>query len=188
MAEKEVKQWITVNGKHVPIFEGETKSQAINRAVAKENEEIKEKQIAKNKEQVNESKPKLRSLNDALKDYSDEDIVNISYGVAELVERIYDDMDSQYHKDASKSKTSYEDWKDNRVQLENDMKDVKKLYTRLKNYNNKNGREDFIASINKALDKKTTEHLSKYSANWADALNQRRARLRKGTYSVKYGN
>lgn len=36
MAEKrEVKQWITVNGKHIPIFEGETKADAVKRATNK---------------------------------------------------------------------------------------------------------------------------------------------------------
>ena len=32
MAQKEVKQWITVKGRHIPIFEGESKEEAIKRA------------------------------------------------------------------------------------------------------------------------------------------------------------
>jgi len=32
---REVKQWITVNGQHVPIFEGESKEEAVKRAVKK---------------------------------------------------------------------------------------------------------------------------------------------------------
>ena len=32
MAQREVKQWITVKGRHIPIFEGETKEDAIKRA------------------------------------------------------------------------------------------------------------------------------------------------------------
>lgn len=35
MAQKEVKQWITVNGKHIPIFEGESKEDAVKRATNK---------------------------------------------------------------------------------------------------------------------------------------------------------
>ena len=33
MADKDIKQWITVNGKHIPIFEGQTKADAIKNAV-----------------------------------------------------------------------------------------------------------------------------------------------------------
>ena len=79
MAEREVKQWITVNGKHVPIFDGETEKQAINRAIAKDNEDIKEKQIAKNKEQVskyvanNSLKDQVQKIQDA---YSDKSLSN----------------------------------------------------------------------------------------------------------------
>jgi len=51
MAQKEPKDWITVNGKHVPIYDGESKQDAYNRAVAKQNEETKAKQIKEAKEQ-----------------------------------------------------------------------------------------------------------------------------------------
>ena len=54
MAERQIKDWITVNGKHIPLYEGESKEDAVNRAIAKHNEEVKEKQIAKNKEQSDE--------------------------------------------------------------------------------------------------------------------------------------
>ena len=58
MPEREVKDWITINGVHVPIYEGETKDDAAKRAITKQkenikkNEDLKEKQIAKNKEEV----------------------------------------------------------------------------------------------------------------------------------------
>ena len=52
MADREPKVWITMNGQHVPIFEGESRADAVNRAIAKNNERLKEKQIAKNKEQA----------------------------------------------------------------------------------------------------------------------------------------
>ena len=57
MAERKVKQWITVNGVHVPIFEGESKSDAVKRAIdkaksnANANEDQKAKDIAKNEKQ-----------------------------------------------------------------------------------------------------------------------------------------
>ena len=49
---KEVEKLITVNGVHIPIFKGESKKDAINRFVAKKNDDIKQKQIAKNKEEA----------------------------------------------------------------------------------------------------------------------------------------
>lgn len=55
MAEREVKQWITVNGKHVPIYEGESKADAIKRATDKQindDADKKEKQIAENKKKA----------------------------------------------------------------------------------------------------------------------------------------
>jgi len=51
--QREVKDWITVNGKHVPIFEGESRQDAYNRSVAKANEDIKEQQIKDRADQVN---------------------------------------------------------------------------------------------------------------------------------------
>jgi len=55
MADSKDLQWITVNGKHIPIGAGETKADAIrkafgdNRSVADHNEDVKEQQIAKAK-------------------------------------------------------------------------------------------------------------------------------------------
>lgn len=55
MADRKVKQWITINGVHVPIYEGESKQDAVKRAIgkaqdnAKANEDQKAKDIAKNK-------------------------------------------------------------------------------------------------------------------------------------------
>ena len=52
MAEKEPTGWITVNGKHVPVYDGESEQDAFNRAVAKSNSDKREKDIARNKEQA----------------------------------------------------------------------------------------------------------------------------------------
>ena len=64
---KEVKQWITVNGQHVPLFEGESKFDAVKRLMGgKSDEDKKSEQIAKNKEEAdklnNESKQPPRRL------------------------------------------------------------------------------------------------------------------------------
>jgi len=61
---KEVKQWITVNGQHVPIYDGESKQDAFNRAVAKSNEDKKAKDIAKNKAQADKASGKKASIYD----------------------------------------------------------------------------------------------------------------------------
>lgn len=43
-----------MNGHHIPIYEGESKQDAINRSIAKKNEDIKERQIAENKKQADQ--------------------------------------------------------------------------------------------------------------------------------------
>lgn len=50
---KEPKNWITVNGQHVPLFEGESKFDAIKRII-NQNSDDKDKQIAKNKAEAEE--------------------------------------------------------------------------------------------------------------------------------------
>ena len=59
--EREVSGWITVNGHHVPVFAGESSGDAYNRAVAKNNEDIKERQIAQRKAEVDKLNPKKGS-------------------------------------------------------------------------------------------------------------------------------
>lgn len=50
---REIKQWITVNGKHIPIREGESKEDAINHALNNSDSDKKDKQINANKEEAN---------------------------------------------------------------------------------------------------------------------------------------
>lgn len=52
MAQKEITGWITVNGKHIPIFEGQTKDEVKNKVIAKANEEKKKKDIENSKKQA----------------------------------------------------------------------------------------------------------------------------------------
>ena len=56
---REVKQWITVNGQHVPIFEGQSKKEAVDAALknqkkVNDEEDKKEKQITASKKQAAE--------------------------------------------------------------------------------------------------------------------------------------
>jgi len=73
MADREVKQWITVNGKHVPIFEGESKAAAIKRAADKQindDADKKEKQIAENKKKADMLNDQKKSETTEKDDYS----------------------------------------------------------------------------------------------------------------------
>ena len=64
MAEREIEKWITVNGARVPIYKGESQSDAVNRAIANKNEDIKEKQIADRKKESDElNKKSIMSKN-----------------------------------------------------------------------------------------------------------------------------
>ena len=56
MADREPVDWITVHHKKVPIFEGESKQDAVNRAIAKDNTNIRTKQIEQNEQQANQLK------------------------------------------------------------------------------------------------------------------------------------
>ncbi len=52
MSERKVKTWFTMNGKHIPIFEGESKQDAVNRSIVKDNEDKKQEGIQRNKEEA----------------------------------------------------------------------------------------------------------------------------------------
>lgn len=58
MQDKQVKDWITLNGQHIPIYENESKDDAVNRSIAKMNEEKKQSDI------VNAQKERNRLNND----------------------------------------------------------------------------------------------------------------------------
>lgn len=69
MTERKVKQWITVNGNRVPIFEGQSKEDAVNNFVSHSktvdsDEDKKEKQIAESKNQADDlnKKEKIKDL------------------------------------------------------------------------------------------------------------------------------
>lgn len=64
MASREIMRWVTINGVHVPIYEGESKQDVVNRFVAERNEMTKHEQIMKNKdykEQIDKSLAVTRS-------------------------------------------------------------------------------------------------------------------------------
>ena len=64
MAERKITGWFTMNGNHIPIYEGETTRDAMNRAVAKMNEDKKNEQIKKNKEQADKLNGKRSEQDD----------------------------------------------------------------------------------------------------------------------------
>lgn len=84
MSQKEIRDWITVNGQHVPIFEGESKEDAVSRAVAKHNEDKKNADIKRNKEEadtLNKKAKKSNKLEDRLKG---DDLLNAKDFIEEL--------------------------------------------------------------------------------------------------------
>jgi len=67
MVEREIEKWVTIKGVHVPIYKGETTQDAYNRQVAKNNEDLKAKQIeqsTKNIKDINDSKGTTRKEED----------------------------------------------------------------------------------------------------------------------------
>lgn len=62
MAEREIKQWITVNGKHIPIYEGESKDDAVKRMTTERAKKAAE--TAKAGEFKSTSKIKISELHD----------------------------------------------------------------------------------------------------------------------------
>ena len=64
-------EWITVNGRHIMLGGGESVQDAINRSIAKKNEELKEKQIKQNKDQADKlnGKPAEKQLSDDVDKY-----------------------------------------------------------------------------------------------------------------------
>ena len=67
MANKEPKDWITVNGRHIPIYEGESKQDAYNKAVVKMNEDKKKADIERNKKESDKLNGKSTSSKPWLK-------------------------------------------------------------------------------------------------------------------------
>ena len=50
--DKKVTGWFTMNGKHIPIYEGESKADAVNRSIAKDAEDKKQADIQRNREEA----------------------------------------------------------------------------------------------------------------------------------------
>lgn len=130
MAEKQVKDWITVNHKHIPIYDGESKQDAVNRAIAKDNEEQKAKQIENNKKQAEQASGKSKLTNNqstiesfdikSLGDLKDADDLHEF-----IQENIDNDKFKQFGKDNSMEAVQ-QLWYENKRQQEiKDLKEVK---------------------------------------------------------------
>ena len=102
---KEVKQWITINGKHVPIYDGESQQDAYNRTVAKDNEDTKERQIAKRTAEIAQLNPNGKEARDEvqakkaweyfkdmspelLDKYEEQELLNKNYITSEINHRL----------------------------------------------------------------------------------------------------
>ena len=68
MADREIKSWITINGQHIPIYDGESKQDAVNRYTAKSNEEKRQSDIKRNADEANKlsKEKKLAELQNKL--------------------------------------------------------------------------------------------------------------------------
>lgn len=67
MSQKEVKEWITINHNHIPIYKGESRQDAYNRSIALMNENKKNTDIERNKQEADKLNGKkiLRSISDS---------------------------------------------------------------------------------------------------------------------------
>lgn len=62
MAEREIEAWVTINGARVPIFKGESKQDAVNRHIAKSNEDKKQSDIARNQKEAQKAQQSQQQL------------------------------------------------------------------------------------------------------------------------------
>ena len=124
MAERKVIDWFTMNGKHIPIYEGESKEDAVNRSIAKDNEDKKQADIARNKAQADklnnkqtDTKPfDIKSLGE-LKDADD---------LHEFIrENISNEKFKQFGKDNSMEAVQQLWYESKRQQEIKDLKEVK---------------------------------------------------------------
>lgn len=91
MSEKKVVDWFTSNGKHIPIYEGESKDDALNRSIALQNEDKKQADIKKNKEQAEKlnTPSKVNAKNIKI-------LGNIDPKLSKDIMRVAQDMHSEY--------------------------------------------------------------------------------------------
>lgn len=163
MAERKVKAWITVNGVHVPIFEGESKEDAVKRSIskakenAKANEDQKEKDIAKNK-----------AIKDKMNKYVTDEVLKEGKNIDALMEKRGEIIDKygvnskeyeQFRADVDLGKSNYYLAKRDEViekygfdspQYKKLQEHIKDFISRSKNRNNKGSLSD--ASAGKASD------------------------------------
>ena len=126
--QREVEKWITVNGKHIPVFKGESTNDAYNRVVAKDNEDIKQKQIAKRKEETDKLNGKsLRQKN--------AEALGLDYNKlnADLIKE-YESNQAEYSKSSGNKKAELAKW----------LERNKKSYEEAKSKANDNGKSNSV--------------------------------------------
>ena len=121
MAEREVEKWITVNGKHVPVYKGESSQDAFNRATVKQAEDKKARDIARNQEAANKASGKASSLAksseeapDGYKTFSDKDLEK---DLGEFFEttKYWKDEDWTKYIESKFSKNTKAEWNDEQL-------------------------------------------------------------------------
>lgn len=73
MAKKEPIGWITVNGVHVPLYEGESKADAVRRSIVEKEEKQKDSQIKKAKDTADKLNAEKKTESKKVKIYGNKD-------------------------------------------------------------------------------------------------------------------
>ena len=106
MSQKEVKEWITINHNHIPIYEGESRQDAYNRSIALMNENKKNTDIERNKQEADKLNGKkiLRSISDS--EQLDAVLSGNGIEAKELVDRVDYTKHSKFRKFKDKASDS----------------------------------------------------------------------------------
>ena len=122
MATKEPESWITVNGKHIPIGAGETKEEAINKALNKDADN-KERQIKQNEEEAKKLNAERQEPAQIEKQYKDaDDWDTFLHSNLKDLKKIYDEAEKQGKDGMEAAKQEFYNFK-----LQQQLKDVKEI-------------------------------------------------------------
>lgn len=98
MSAREVIDWFTSKGKHIPIFKGESKQDALNRTIAQQNEDKKQADIERNKKQADALNKKnvMKTISDSQQ--LDSILSDNEVQAKDLVDRVEYTKSSKFHK------------------------------------------------------------------------------------------
>lgn len=85
MAERKVKQWITVNGVHVPIFEGQSKDEAVKKALSQFKDKTKESHGGSFEAELEEhSDPEYKNVTEGVKTEKQKEAIRAATEIAKV--------------------------------------------------------------------------------------------------------